>query len=344
MHLTQADLNEVLTAGEQDFLTLRGARLFFTGGTGYIGCWLLRCLLHAESSLDLGIKITVLSRDPDRFAKRYPLLANDRVVELVRGDVRNFVFPSERFSHVIHGATDVIAQHTPLETFDITVAGTRRVLDFARESTAARVLLMSSGAVYGAIPPEVDRIPENFRGGPTPDSPASAYGIGKLASEWLGAAYGEPGVRSCSSARIFAQIGPNLPLDKQFAAGNFILNALRNEPFLINGDGTARRSYMYGTDLVTWLIAILVRGAPARAYNVGSDQGISIRDLAATVAKETGRSESSIQVLGQPAPGAAPNRYVPDIRRAADELNLHIRVPLGDAIRRTYDWYRTQQC
>ncbi|MFC0695775.1 NAD-dependent epimerase/dehydratase family protein [Paraburkholderia humisilvae] len=332
----------MLVAADQDLRALQNARVFLTGGTGYIGCWMLTCLLHADSKLKLELGITTLSRDPHRFAERYPHLANHKAVELVQGDIRDFAFPAGAFTHVIHGATDVVAQQTALQTFDVTVAGTRRVLDFAKQRGAKRVLLMSSGAVYGKFPPGVSSIGEDYTGAPSTDAPASAYGIGKLASEWLGAAYGESGEMTCSSARIFAQIGPTLALDKQFAAGNFLLNALRDEPFVIKGDGTAVRSYMYATDLVTWLLAVLVRGKAARAYNVGSDQGVSIRELAAAIARLTGRSEDTIQVLGQPAPGAAPNQYLPNTRRAADELGLRLGVPLDEAIRRTYKWYRNQ--
>lgn len=342
MHVDQSDLIEVLDAASQDLLSLRGARVFLTGGTGYIGCWLLTTLLYANDALNLDLRITVLSRDPRRFAERYPHLAAHSSAELLQGDIRDFAFPAGQFTHVIHGATDVIAQQVPLQTFDVTIAGTRRVLDFARQSEAKRVLLMSSGAVYGRIPRTMDHIPEDYSGGPASDALSSAYGIGKLAAEWLGTAYGEAGAMSCSSARIFAQIGPNLPLDKQFAAGNFLLNALRNEPFVIKGDGTPLRSYMYSTDLVTWLLGILLRGRSARAYNVGSDHGVSIRELAAAIARETGHSDDEIKVLGQAAPGAAPDRYVPDTARASNELGLHVRVPLDEAIRRTYRWYRTQ--
>jgi dTDP-glucose 4,6-dehydratase len=342
MHVSQNDLDEVLIAADQDLRALQGARLFLTGGTGYIGCWLLTSLLHADTKLQLDLGIAMLSRDPQRFAERFPHLAKHPSVELVQGDIRDFVFSAGSFTHVIHGATDIVAQQTPLQTFEVTVTGTRRVLDFAQQCGAKRVLLMSSGAVYGKFPPGVDNIAEDYAGAPSTDTPASAYGIGKLASEWLGAAYGESGQMSCSSARIFAQIGPNLPLDKHFAAGNFLLNALRDQPFVIKGDGTAVRSYMYSTDLVIWLLGILVRGQAARAYNVGSDQGISIRELAAAIAHETGHSEDAIRVLGQPAPGAAPNQYLPNIHRAADELGLRVRVPLDEAIRRTYKWYRNQ--
>lgn len=342
MHVSHEDLHEVLVAAQADLNALQGARVFLTGGTGYIGCWMLTCLLYAVTASKLDIAVTVLSREPRRFEARYPHLAKHPSVELVQGDIRDFDFPAGSFTHVIHGATDVIAQQTPLQTFDVTVTGTRRVLDFARQCGAKRVLLMSSGAVYGTFPPGVERIREDYTGAPSSDATTSAYGIGKLASEWLGTAYSESGDMSVSSARIFAQIGPTLALDKQFAAGNFLLNALQDAPFVIKGDGTARRSYMYATDLVTWLLVILIRGRTGRAYNVGSDHAVSIRELAVAITRQTGHTEDRIQVLGQPAPGAAPNQYVPDIQRATDELGLRLTVPLDEAIRRTYKWYRSQ--
>ncbi|WP_109478940.1 NAD(P)-dependent oxidoreductase [Paraburkholderia sp. C35] len=343
MQISHNDLNEVLVAAENDLRALKGARVFLTGGTGYIGHWLLNSLLHADAALDLRLAVTVLSRNPKSFAEQCPLLADHDSVQMVEGDIRTFSAPLGQYTHVIHGATDVIAQQAPIETFDVTVAGTRKVLEFARSRGAQKVLIMSSGAVYGRIPRTIDRIPEDCVGSLSSETPASAYGIGKLASEWLGTVFSEPGVMSCSSARIFAQIGPKLALDKQFAAGNFLLNALRDEPFVIKGDGTPRRSYMYATDLVAWLLAILIRGHAGRAYNVGSDHGVSIRELAEAIARETGQSSDRIQVLGQAALGAAPDRYVPDISRAANELAARISVPLDEAIRRTYNWYRSHQ-
>ncbi|MCB1539194.1 MAG: hypothetical protein KDJ49_09565 [Alphaproteobacteria bacterium] len=110
--------------------------------------------------------------------------------------------------------------------------------------------------------------------------------------------------------------------------------------FDIRGDGTPRRSYMYGVDLAAWLWAILARGQGARAYNVGSDEGMSILALAEMVAQAAGISSPVINVHGSPVPGAAPAWYVPDIARARDELGLTISVPAMEAIMRTLAWYR----
>jgi nucleoside-diphosphate-sugar epimerase len=338
MPVDEDDLKEVIERSAGDLRSLKGARIFITGGTGYIGRWLLEALRRADELLGLKLAIVILSRAPDRFASRFPHLATGPAVQLVAGDVRSFSVSSGSFSHAIHAAGDVVQERDALETFDVAISGTRRALEFCQARGVTDVLLLSSGAVYGPV--TVDRVPEDYRGSPLSDEVKAAYGIGKLATEWLGTAYSGGGVMGCKSARVFAQVGPYLAVDRQFAVGNFIANALRQEPFVIRGDGTPVRSYMYATDLVAWLLAILVRGGPGRAYNVGSDQPISIRDLAAEVASVAGVKDPTFRVLGTTAQDALQERYVPDIARAKSELAVSLEVDFQDALRRTIDWYR----
>lgn len=334
------DLAEITATAQTDLRALKGARLFITGGTGYIGCWLLESLCHANRELGLDIQAVVLSRQPALFRQQCPHLSNDPAITLLQGDVRDFVFAQGRFTHLIHAATDVVAGSTALETFEVTVYGTRRVLEFARELGVHEVLMLSSGAVYGRLPHQINRVCEDYNGSHLLDDPDSAYGLGKMISEWLGNTYSNEYGLACKSARIFAQVGPYLALDAQFAAGNFMRDALQGQPFVIKGDGTPLRSYMYATDLVSWLWAILARGKGGRAYNVGSDKAVSIRELAVAIARVAGLESPDIHVLGQSAQGAAPERYVPDTSRARQELDLSITVPFEEALRRTIAWYR----
>jgi dTDP-glucose 4,6-dehydratase len=105
------------------------------------------------------------------------------------------------------------------------------------------------------------------------------------------------------------------------------------EPIAINGDGTPLRSYMDADDLVEWLFAILERGESGRPYNVGSDQAISIRDLAEMVRKVLGL-KSEILVKGKSSQDVPPSVYVPSISRARDELGLQVKIPIEQAILR----------
>lgn len=142
----------------------------------------------------------------------------------------------------------------------------------------------------------------------------------------------------CKIARCFAFVGPHLPLDAHFAIGNFICDALRNEPIEIKGDGTPMRSYLYAADLAVWLWTMLFRSASLRPFNVGSDRDLSIRELAEVVTAEV-RPGLKIRVAGEAISSAPLQRYVPCVTAAKRHLNLTEGISLEDAIRHTAAWY-----
>lgn len=309
---------------------LNGARMFVTGGTGFIGRWLLEALARARCDAE----VVVLSRDPAAFAARAPHLVSR--VEFVAGDVTDFAFPAGRFTHVIHGATGASAQlnaEDPLLMFDTIVTGTRRALDFAVASGASRFLFLSSGAVYGAQPPDVTHVEEDWPGAPDPHDPTSAYGEGKRAAELVCAIYGRRHGIEILTARIFALLGPLLSLDIHFAAGNFIRDAMAGRPIRVESSGEAMRSYLYAADLAAWLWTMLLIGEGGAVYNLGSREAVSIADLARRTAAVLGAPE--VEVLGRPDPGWNPGRYVPSTRKIRRKLGVSQTVGLDEAIRRT---------
>ena len=269
-------------------------------------------------------EFVLLSRDPVRFANGAPELAKLPNVRLIPGDVRDFAFPNEKFDLVIHGAAPALTTLPPGEQRSIVVDGGRRVLEFSRKCGAERVMMISSGAVYGIQPPELERIPEDF-----PCRPVTEYGIAKLESERLFLESGVPAV----IPRCFAFTGPYLNREIHFAIGNFIRDALAGKPVIIRGDGTPFRSYLYADDLVEWLFALLAAAGEGTVCNVGSDRAVSIRELAHTVCRALGR-DVQVEVLTPVVPGVPAARYVPDIGRAA-EYGLRVKVDLEEAIRRS---------
>ena len=333
--LPLADLEHVLAHAQRDFESLRGARIFLTGGTGFFGKWLVSSFVHANRSLGLHASMVLLTRNPDRFRSECPDLAADASISLSAGDVCNFEFPSGEFSHVIHGAST--ANVKPAETFNGIVEGARRTLEFAASSGAHRFLFISSGAVYGPQPSSMTHIPESFSGAPDPLQPNASYGEGKRAAEHLCSVLSRAHGFEATVARCFAFSGPHLPLRANFAIGNFIGDVLENRPIDIQGDGTPYRSYLYAADLAVWLWSLLLSGKNGRGYNVGSDEDLTIAELATVVAEVAG-VKTEIRIAQQPKPGAAALRYVPSIERARTELGLECWIKLRDGIRRTLVW------
>ena len=339
--LPQEDLAHVLAHTRALWAEARGGRFFITGGTGFFGMWLLESFAHANDGLQLGMSAVVLTRDPAAFARKAPHLAARPDLTFLQGDLRTFAFPAGRFDHVIHSAADtgIWTKGEPADgLMDSIVTGTRHLLDFTVGAGVRNFLLVSSGALYGPQPPNLDRMPEDYGGGPDPLLPGSAWAEGKRVAEHLCAVHAARHSYALKIARGFAFVGPHFPLDAHFAVGNFLRDAMRGGPVRVMGDGTAYRSYLYAADLAVWLWTILFRGPAGRAYNVGSDADLTILALANLVASAVGGGCEV--VLGQPtpAPGVPVNRYIPDIRRAREELGLEVRIDLRTALARTARW------
>jgi dTDP-glucose 4,6-dehydratase len=312
---------------------LDDAHIFMTGGTGFIGRWMLGALARAP----VNTRVTILTRDPASFAAQAPDLAER--FQLLRGDVLDLAPPPGPYTHVIHAATDASAAlnaSDPRRMFDTIVQGTRNVLDLATACGARRVLFMSSGAVYGVQPGEVEHVPESWRGGPDQLDPRSAYGEGKRAAELLCAIYGRQFGLDIVTARIFALLGPLLSLDVHFAAGNFIRDAMAGRTIRVAGAGTAVRSYLYAADLTIWLWTLLLAGAPGMVCNVGSEEAVSIAELARRTATILGAP--GVEICGAPDAGWNPGRYVPSTARIRETLGVAPTIGLDEAIRRTALW------
>lgn len=336
--LPQEDLDHTRAVVGERWQGLKGQHLFLTGGTGFVGKWLLATLLDAERHFQLGCRVTVLTRNPAAFRAQHPALADAAPVTLLAGDVRHFELPDEHYHRIVHAATDVAAAAQDIETFDTCVQGTRRVLELARRCHADSLLLVSSGAVYGPQPGEVAAIGEDHPGGAQTPQDTPAYTLGKKAAEWLAHVHARGHGLDLRVARLFAFVGPYLPLDKHFAIGNFLRDALAGQPITLQGDGTPLRSYLHAADLSAWLWAILLDDrARGGIYNVGGSEAVSIRQLAERVVQATG-SVSSVTVLRQAVAGATPARYVPDTSKARRDLQLPAPIGLDDALRRTAAW------
>jgi nucleoside-diphosphate-sugar epimerase len=325
--------------GISSWRALTRQSIFITGGTGFIGKWLLATLIDANEKLSLDCRITVLSRDPGAFQRAWPAVAGR--VHWIAGDVRDFPITKQHFDVIVHAATDVASQLSPQDVFTTCFDGTRRVLELASRCGASRLLLVSSGAVYGLLPFGMTHVPETYLGGPDPLLGSSAYGEGKRVSEWLCAQASSNGLE-VKIARVFALVGPHLPLDKQFAIGNFLQAAMAGERILIQGNGTPYRSYLYAADMAAWLWAVLIRGSTAYAYNVGSEDSLSILDLAERISNLLG-CKIDIATRYQPDPGIVPRHYVPSTARARLELQLPVAMELDEAIVRTASWCAYQE-
>lgn len=301
-------------------MTGNGAtRILLTGGTGFFGKSILSMRQRGRTP---ETDLSILARTPEAFRGAFPSLVSG--VTFYPGDVRGFAFPDAEFDAVIHAAAPARTGLPPGEMRSIILEGTRRVLGFARERRVKKLLFVSSGAVYG---------PLDFAAGPVaedrPCRPTDEYGKAKLEAERMCLDSGMDAV----IARCFAFTGPYLARNIHFAIGNFIGDALAKRPITIRGDGSPVRSYLYADDLVDWLFALLFRGEPGEAYNVGSARAVTLAELARLVTRELNPG-GEVRVLNQDA-GPGRSYYVPDVSLAERRCGVSASVPLAEAIRRS---------
>lgn len=338
--LPRSDISSVVAAVGPLWQHLAGQRLLLTGGTGFIGKWLLASFLEANRSLGLNARILIVSRRPKAFLSEFPDLIKVADVDWWMGDIRDLTpADTKGCNFAIHAATDVVASSSPSQIFDTCTTGTNRVIQAMTASgNASRLLLLSSGAVYGRAPEGMACFSEDWLGAPDPLARSSVYGEGKRASELLAAiAIGQHTGLEVAIARCFSFVGPHLPLDKHFAIGNFIASGLVGDDIQINGDGTPVRSYLYASDLAHWLWVMLFQAPSGRAYNVGSADGLSILELAELVNSTLGGS-GKLLVAAEPERGAWPQSYLPSVERIRTELKLSPKIGLEEAILKTARW------
>ena len=334
------DVQEIIQRSEDDLRAIGQEPLVITGATGFVGTWMTLSYLEAQRELGLQGELVLVARRPENMQDLLATAGYVSGFRTVAADVRTMSereFPEG--AHIIHAATPARASLNtshPMEMLDIITNGQRNLLQIATSRKSSGFLFLSSGAVYGSQPFDVAGVDESWSGAPDVRDPRNAYHEGKRVAELMGNLYSEGGLLKFMSARLFAFLAPFLPTNEHFAAGNFIGDAVAGRDITINSGGGSIRSYQYATDMCTWLWAILTRGRSGSAYNVGSPEGVSIKELAQMVVRESHRAPQ-VDVRGVDSP-ANVSRYVPSTELIEKELQVTNYVGLEDAIRRTLRW------
>lgn len=317
------------------------ARLLVIGGSGFFGKSILDSYqrgLLAPFDIDA---ISILARNARSLRKQSPNLL-DKTITLINGNIATCSELPEA-EYVIHAAASTDAKNyisQPAIERENIQAGTlnfcRLAPIFCRES---KIIFTSSGAVYGQQPNDLVGLQE--------DSPLikisslvaskQDYAAAKRDSEHAIALLGGAGL-NVSIARCFAFVGKHLPRDRSFAIGNFIENGLCGESIVVNAKNLVYRSYLHSDDLVQWLMRIGEMASSAcPIYNVGSDEAISIQDLAKKLA-----FYFQVDLQLPQIEGGSVDRYIPSIEKAR-AIGCQIEYPLDKAIEVTVSALLRQQ-
>ncbi len=311
-------------------------RVFLTGSCGFIGSHLVRLLLEAEWIEH------VTSLDAVTYAgnlKNLAGLENEARHRFVRGDIAHVplvdsLFGEGRFDAVINCAAEShvdrsIESAAPF--IQTNVLGTQVLLDAARRHRVRRFLQVSTDEVYGSLDLESrTRFRET-----TPLRPNSPYAASKAAADWLVLAAHHTHGQETLVTRCSNNYGPRQFPEKLIPL--MTLNALRDVPLPVYGDGRNVRDWIHVADHCAGIVAALLRGEPGEVYNFGADNEWANIDLVKLVLRLVGKPESLITYV-KDRPGHD-RRYAIDSKKARKRLGWEPMVEFEDGLRRTIQWY-----
>jgi UDP-glucuronate decarboxylase len=326
------DLEDIMVASETSFPRLLNLKIMVFGGTGFIGKWLISALSEANSKFNLKILIVLASRDPQRAKSIFKNLKQENLVFV---DINELDRPDISHCDIyIHAATPTTNSEATLRSDSSSYIG---ITEFIVKSAIIAknspvVMHLSSGAVYGIQDMQTLLRQE---GTITTTNPTDQYTKAKLEIEDLLQKAQEQDLIRALSPRLFAFAGPQLPLDAHFAFGNFVHDGMAGKPISVLGNSRTQRSYLYPTDLIHILIEMLVK-LPTQAINVGSDQPISMENLANLVSVKT--NQLPIQLLGEER---EPSNYVPSIENLRRHVTQKEFIGIDEMLDRWLSWLKT---
>jgi UDP-glucuronate decarboxylase len=304
-------------------------RILVTGGAGFIGSHLCERLL--ADGHDVLCVDNFFTGTRGNVAK----LLDHKGFELMRHDVTFPLYVEvDQVYNLACPASPVHYQFDPVQTTKTSVHGAINMLGLAKR-VRARILQASTSEVYGD--PEVHPQPEGYWGRVNPIGLRSCYDEGKRCAETLFFDYWRQHKLPIKVARIFNTYGPNMHPDDGRVVSNFIVQALRNKPITIYGDGQQTRSFCYVTDLVDGLVRLMSTGPSVTGpINLGNPGEFTIRQLAELVVELTG---SKSKLVRKPLPSDDPRQRQPDIKQARKVLKWEPKVKLRDGLKKSIPYF-----
>jgi UDP-glucuronate decarboxylase len=307
-------------------------RVLVTGGAGFIGSHLCERLLARNN--DVLCIDNYFTGSKDNIAH---LLQNPNF-ELMRHDV---TFPlyveTDEIYNLACPASPVHYQFDPVQTTKTSVHGAINMLGLAKR-VRAKIFQASTSEVYGD--PEVHPQVESYWGRVNPIGPRACYDEGKRCAETLFFDYHRQHNLSIKVARIFNTYGPRMHPNDGRVVSNFIVQALRNDPVTIYGNGEQTRSFCYVDDLVEAFLRIMdTEDDFTGPVNIGNPNEFTIRELADAVIELTG---SKSEIISKPLPADDPVQRQPDISIAREKLDWEPTIQLEEGLQKTIAYFDTR--
>lgn len=306
-------------------------RTLITGGSGFLGSHLSERLLRE------GHDILCVDNFYTGTKRNIVHLLGNPYFELLRHDITFPLFAEvDEIYNLACPASPIHYQNNPVQTTKVNVHGAINMLGLAKR-LRSKILQASTSEVYGD--PTMHPQQETYRGNVNPIGPRSCYDEGKRCAETLFFDYHRQHGLRIKVARIFNTYGPRMHPNDGRVVSNFILQALRDEPIAVYGDGSQTRSFCYVDDLIEGFIKLM--NSPddfTGPVNLGNPIEITILELAEKILRLT---SSRSKIIFKPLPADDPRQRRPDISLAEGKLGWSPKVPLEKGLAKTIDYFES---
>lgn len=316
-----------------------GKRILVTGAAGFLPAYFVETLLGLAAKGTGPRQVVGLVRNLERAQRRFAHHGGRKDFLLCDGDLAAPLTLEGRFDYVIHGASQASPRFyftDPMGTMMPNTVGTYHLLERAKQDGTEGFLFLSSSEVYGQLP---DAIREADYGYLDPMDVRSCYAEAKRAGETLCVSAHRQYRLATFIVRLFHTYGPGVALNRGLVSSDFTEDIAAGRDIVIKSDGSARRCFCYVTDALTGMFTVLLKGSPARAYNVGNDRAeVSIKELADILVAAF--PDRGIEIVMDPArvqPTYAKSlvsRNCPDVS-ALRALGWTDRIGIAEGFRRT---------
>ena len=331
------DIDETVKLLEKDWDILKNSNILISGGTGFFGRAIIPSMIHANNLKNLNLCIYLISRDENPQSHFEMIKDHYGILRFIKSDIRNFSSKDLNINYIIHAATNSDSEfikNNPELTLDTIVIGTKKLLEFSlTQKKLKSFLFISSGAVNSANKIHNRPISETDIYSLDDNDKLFSYSFGKKTAEKYLMEYHKKHNIPIKILRGFSFIGPQINLNQKLAL-TYLVNCLIKNKDIIVFNPECKRSFMYTSDLVNWIIKVMLYANSGTIYNLGSDEEISIKDLAKKILKYNDKIKLTEKE------STSNNYYVPDLEIIKKELGLEITVSLDESISRLMTFYK----
>lgn len=289
--ILQEDLERIAETSFLPWDHLRNATILVTGATGLIGYTLVQGLLHANQKKHLHLTVLALVRDKGKAEQRFEHAQGKDALQFIVGSVERLPDIDASIDYIIHGASQTASKafiEQPVETITTAVEGTKNLLELARQKHVKGFTYLSSMEVYGH-PPKGHKVTESEIGAFPPSDLRNSYPISKIQCESLVCAYAKEYGVPANVIRLTQTFGPGVHYNDNRIFAYFARCAMEHQDIVLKTKGETERSYLYTADAATAILTVLLKGAPAQAYNAADEATYcSIAEMAKMIAEEYG--------------------------------------------------------